>query len=121
MRTAMTAVVSLLLFMPLLLPAQSPTEPADPITLLNRATERLTTGRERFDRLALEEAIDYSRRALEINPRYTDAHLVSAEAYMWLDLYDRASVHLEAAERFGGRTIERSLLAGRLAVLQGRF
>jgi tetratricopeptide (TPR) repeat protein len=106
---------------PDVLSAQSTSDADNPILLLERARDWLTLGRERFDRAALEEAIDYARRALEGNPRYTAAHLVSAEAHMWLELYDRAAGHLEAAERYGGESIERALLAARLAVLRGEF
>ena len=117
----LSVVVLLCVFAPGVLPAQSVADTDNPVSLLEYAQRRLEFGRERFDRTALEEAVDYSRRALEGNPRYTAAHLAAAEAHMWLELYERAAIHLEAAERYGGHNIERALLAARLAVLRGEF
>jgi tetratricopeptide (TPR) repeat protein len=92
-----------------------------PVELVRRAEEYLAAGREQYDRASLESAVETARRALESNERYGEAHLILAEAFVWLSAFDQAASHIESARslRYGG--IELDLLESRLAVLEGRF
>ncbi len=93
----------------------------DPVALLRRAEEYLSAGREQFDRGSLELAVETARRALESNRRYGEAHIILAEAFIWLSSFDLAKDHLQSARSLRYDSVGLDLMEGRLAVLEGRF
>lgn len=93
----------------------------NPIDLVADARVRLVEGRERFDEEALSEAIDLARQGLNGNPQYAEAHLILAEAHLWLQDLTAAQTHIDAAIDLGYGGSELLLLAARTAVLSGEF
>lgn len=87
--------------------------------LAAEADRLLESGIEARDRTTILRAADHFRRALAVNPRYAAAHLGLAEALLWLDGYDEARHHIEAARRNGRRDGAVDLLEARLAILAG--
>lgn len=83
------------------------------------ASELARRGERALARESYYEAVESFQRALDENPNYLDAALGLAEAYFWLEEYDRAQHFVDRAARLA-RTNPRVLnLAGRVAIGRG--